>query len=181
MTSLQHHMQQVHATISVHITNSVQATHHRVAILNWRFCVNDYWKVNKHTIKKGVNLRVKRSSIFFVIQIYESEPCQAIFFEVATLSVQDFSVKNRQVKNDNPVIAFVCIVVGSFLLAYLTKLYGEIALCASSVLTLANENEKELEEWKIYSENVRLVDLRLCNRLSARLQWMFHQGLVNKQ
>ena len=47
---------------------------YRAVILKWRLFVNDYWKVTHNVSKrKSINFRVKRSSIFFVSQIYEPE------------------------------------------------------------------------------------------------------------
>ena len=64
----------------------------RAVILNWRFSVNDYWKV-MHSKREKINFRIKRSSIFLVNQIYELELCQAISVEIATQSGQEFSLK----------------------------------------------------------------------------------------
>ena len=55
--------------------NSFLTTNYRPVILNWRFCVNEYWK-DKHAWSKRENITfgIKRSSTFLVNQIYELEP-----------------------------------------------------------------------------------------------------------
>ena len=67
--------------------------HYGGVIFNGRFCVNDYWK--NHCIqskREKINIRINRTNIFLVNQIYKLGPYVAITLEISTQSGQEFSL-----------------------------------------------------------------------------------------